>query len=308
MTPFTTASFRPLQLSDRPLLEPLLLSNSDPGCELNFANLYAWNGLACNRWLLHRGRPYFRSKRMEGEDCLLTFPATCAGLPPPGVDELVLISDALRAEGCTGDFHNISADYIQNTPGLNDFFLPVPQGEEYTEYLHRLDSLRDLHGSRLAKKRNLIAQFKREFPEARTEPLTPRHLPDCLALWETWTSEVHGENSPMLAWEKQAFASMLAGGDGLDLHGLAAMADGRVVAFALASPVNAETCAEHFEKADHLCKGAAQYINHALATLLAPRFTWLNREQDLGLAGLRQAKSSYAPELRLTRYFLHRKT
>lgn len=111
----------------------------------------------------------------------------------------------------------------------------------------------------------------------------------------------------MIAWEKHAFETMLTANANLELFGLVAIADARVVAFALASPINADTCTEHFEKADHQCKGAAQYINQALATTLAPRFTWLNREQDLGLAGLRQAKRSYMPEQLLTRYFLHRK-
>lgn len=53
-------------------------------------------------------------------------------------------------------------------------------------------------------------------------------------------------------------------------------------------------------------KGVSQAINWETARVLADRFPYINREQDLGIEGLRRAKMSYVPEHRVTSYLLFR--
>jgi hypothetical protein len=82
----------------------------------------------------------------------------------------------------------------------------------------------------------------------------------------------------------------------LGLEGLALMADRQMVAFSIFSPLNHDTWNVQFEKSDFDYKGAAQVINHQTALYLKDRCRYINREQDLGIKGLRQAKMSYEPE------------
>ena len=77
--------------------------------------------------------------------------------------------------------------------------------------------------------------------------------------------------------------------------------DGKVCAFNFASPLTADTADVHVEKADDTFEGSYAVINNALAKLLLPKYKFLNREEDLGLPGLRQAKESYRPEILLMR-------
>jgi len=80
--------------------------------------------------------------------------------------------------------------------------------------------------------------------------------------------------------------------------------NGRLIAFSIFSRLNRETADVHFEKSDTTVKGAAQVINQETARSLAGRFSWINREQDLGIDGLRQAKRSYMPDQILMPYTL----
>ena len=84
-------------------------------------------------------------------------------------------------------------------------------------------------------------------------------------------------------------------------------AGGRIVSFAVYSPVSSDLWTVHFEKTRYEYKGASQYITHKTAAALQGRACLLNREQDLGIPGLRQAKKSYDPLFLLQNYKLIRR-
>ena len=104
--------------------------------------------------------------------------------------------------------------------------------------------------------------------------------------------------------ESEALAHLRDGFDEMQFAGVAVYDDDRLLAFAIYCRINAEMFTESFEKSRFNCKGAAQFVNHAMAKRLADQCLYINREQDLGSAGLRQAKLSYDPILLLRNYTL----
>jgi hypothetical protein len=84
--------------------------------------------------------------------------------------------------------------------------------------------------------------------------------------------------------------------DLLPAEGIIICLHDKIAAFSIFSPQTPDMVTEHFEKFDPEKKGAAQLINWETAKYLQNRYKYLNREQDLGLEGLRQAKLSYQPE------------
>ncbi|MCG8619009.1 MAG: phosphatidylglycerol lysyltransferase domain-containing protein, partial [Desulfobacterales bacterium] len=92
--------------------------------------------------------------------------------------------------------------------------------------------------------------------------------------------------------------------DRLGLEGLVVTVDDNIAAFAVFSPLNLDTFNVHFEKANIAYKGAAQVINQETARYLSDRAVYINREQDLGIPGLRQAKMSYDPHRLLVPWVL----
>ncbi|OGV51039.1 MAG: hypothetical protein A2X49_04620 [Lentisphaerae bacterium GWF2_52_8] len=280
------ASFSPVRLEDRELIERFFAENNPQSCEYNFPNLYSWGEAYHTRWRLFHGRLIIYT----GLDDELLFPL---GKPFPDARELCEISDAFRSQGKSGSINQPPSDFLKNYPEImEDFNLEV--NEDAGEYIYLAEKLATLSGSRLAKKKNLVSQFLRENPDCTCATLTKELAEPCIALSEKWRGS-RTEAVEYLDQEKSAMERALRNFDMLGVGGLAAFRKGNLLAFAAFSRINSDSCTVHFEKYDPEIKGAAQYINWELAKILREKFIYVNREQDLGLPGLRQAKRSYAP-------------
>lgn len=78
--------------------------------------------------------------------------------------------------------------------------------------------------------------------------------------------------------------------------------DGKVVAYTIAEKLNDKTVVVHIEKAFSDIQGAYPTINQEFVTNMESSYKYVNREEDLGVEGLRKAKLSYYPSILLTKY------
>ncbi len=294
---FDPSLFKLTEASDRAVLEPLLLAAKPSSCESSFPNMFMWGGIYLTKWQLFNGRLYVH---LEFDDELM-FPLGGDGLPSP--EELAHVSAAMRKASFGGAFRQVPEAWLKAFPGAGGLFEAEQVPESVGEYIYLVERLAMLPGSKLAKKRNLIAQFKRENPDCRAVPLLSSMLPDCLRLVASWR-DGKSELPEELEHERLAMKAAFDNFDALGLEGVAACSGGRLVAFSVFSRVSQEMYTEHFEKAASDVKGAAQYINQETAKALLGKCEWLDREQDLGLEGLRQAKRSYEPAFLLRNYSL----
>ena len=95
--------------------------------------------------------------------------------------------------------------------------------------------------------------------------------------------------------EVEAASEALQSAEELGLEGVVIFVNGAVAAFSLGERLNKDTAVCHFEKADPFMEGLNQLVNREFARLLFQDCRYLNREQDLGDVGLRNAKLSYHP-------------
>jgi hypothetical protein len=169
------------------------------------------------------------------------------------------------------------------------------------EYIYSTEKLLTLGGKKLRKKKNHISQFQRNYPDYQIRSLdNTRVRRDCLKM----TQDLLAENQLATKSVRQE-ASVIARGlkhfDRIPLDGVAIYADNsptaRVVCFAVYSRLSPDVYTVHFEKVDYRYTGASQMINRETAKLLKDQCNYINREQDLGIPGLRHAKLSYEPDL-----------
>lgn len=162
------------------------------------------------------------------------------------------------------------------------------------DYLYLREELATLPGNRFHKKKNRINYFTARH-QYEISPYSERYYHGCLDLLNSWVHVAEGTSNRLLDLEVAATSEALHCRVELGLEGVVVIVDGLVAGFALGERLNRETAVCHFEKADPFKEGLSQLLNREFARLFFTDCRYLNREQDLGEPGLRNAKLSYHP-------------
>lgn len=193
-------------------------------------------------------------------------------------------------------------------PGISTV---TPRRSSY-DYLYLREDLEHLAGKHLKAKRNHCNRFVEEHPDYEYCAITPDLFDDCLALADHWSEASEHENpsyGDSLSAEKRVLRRFFDNWQKLDMQGGAifikestdssSVTDNkshkRLVAFTLGAPVTPDTFDICIEKADRSVNGAFNIINQQFAKHLPEQYRYINREEDMGLVGLRKAKLSYHP-------------
>ena len=163
------------------------------------------------------------------------------------------------------------------------------------DYVYDIHALADLPGRKYQRKRNHANRFWLNHPDCKILPLDASTEEATQAMLRDWY-ESRPELSATAHMEQKALRRAFEHREELGLEGIVLMENGRVLAMTMGSFLSEDTMDVHFEKAVE--DGAYAAINQAFATRLRekyPQLKYLNREDDLGLPGLRKAKLSYYP-------------
>ena len=270
--------FHPVCLEDRARLQPILDATKARSCEFAFANLYGWQEVCGTLFAIVGGTLWVH---LSVDDVLLFCGA-------PSKREIADIVGCVQRAGYRGT--------VRAFEGLPGNLSATPAPESLSEYLYRIDDLALLKGSRYAPKRNLIAQFHERHPKVQTIPIKPNLYSACLSLMEAWVRAHAVAVTDNVSLEFRAASHLFAAGlDHIGAEGIALLDGTELLAFSIFAPIANGVWAEPYEKARIEEKGAYQAILQATAQALLGRGELLNREQDLGLAGLRKAKQSWHP-------------
>jgi len=194
----------------------------------------------------------------------------------------------------------VPEEFVNQNPQLDQFFI-VDENNDYSDYIHSTERLLFLQGKKLRKKRNLISQFLNQNPHYKDSKISKEHFDSCLQL--AVKNVVPGDDAEKkeeIIAIKRAFSLF----NELELDGRVITVDEKIVAFSVFSKHIDGTYVVHFEKSNKEYVGSAQLINMKTAEYLLDKCEFINREQDLGVPGLRKAKKSYDPDAMLTNYEL----
>lgn len=166
------------------------------------------------------------------------------------------------------------------------------------DYVYSVDELAELKGKRFHGKKNHVNRFDREY-EGRYEvvPMSAQLVAEAIKLLEYIDAkkQVEGFEADMLQMEAEALHDILHVYDRLGLEGCAILIDGKLEAYAFGGPLGSDTIVEHVEKANVDYAGIYQKLNNEFCKMMQGRYKYVNREEDMGLEGLRKAKTSYRP-------------
>jgi len=288
---------KPVTWEDYEVIDSYLKKYPAENCDFNICTLFTW-GL------------YFKLEYAIFENRLILFNPYYQYLLSP-VGEKLTALELFQLNNCCKKIHKdveimvISEDYIANTPNIDEYFT-LKNDEDWNDYIYSTESLVNLSGKKLAKKKNLISQFMRLYPQHELKPVTNSDYEELMNFCYYW-KDTHKDNDDYLDIEFEAIKTILLNWDKLPCEGYKLYANDKLCAFSVYSKQTDEMATVHYEKYDIQIKGAGQVINHETAKVLLDNYKYINREQDMGIEGIRQAKRSYQPIRKVPFYRLKSK-
>ena len=282
--------FQPLDLAKKDEYTAFLRHCGQRGCEYNFANLYLWGR---QKAAFHQGNLAFFSQFSRRSVYL--FPL--GNDLKPTID--AIIHDAkMRGIPCrlTGLSQDDCALLEKLYPGRFRYHFD----RDGYDYVYAINDLAELKGRAFQKKRNHLNRFRQNHPDYQILPISDENTSQVLALLDIWyaqkqAADPHGDYH----MERAAITKALQHREELELEGLVLIDSGKLLAMTLGSFLSDDTFDVQFEKALEEADGAYNAINWEFSRYLRdkyPDLRWLNREDDLGIEGLRKAKLSYCPD------------
>ena len=283
--------FHPLTLSDRQAVQAVTLNAGRRNCNYTFANLLGWQFWYKTEVCVLRDAVVLRYI-YEGERAYTI--CTADNL----TEELV---NALLAD--SGGKLTIYALEDSQVSALSSFKVESEPMPDLFDYIYRRTDLALLQGGHLQAKRNHVNRFKADNPDFEYRPLTPELFDECRRLTEIWQGE-KGVSDTIDA-ERQVMENIFSNWESLGMIGGSIWVNGHMVAFSYGAAVTNDTFDICVEKADRNIEGAFAIINQQFASHLPEQYIYVNREDDMGLPGLRKAKLSYHPEILLSFNVVH---
>lgn len=289
--------FKPITIDDKEVITSFTLPSPLRNCDLAFSNMCSWRFLYLSEYAVYKNflliRFYIEEKNKK----------RIAYMRPIGNGDF---RDALLQLEEDSWQHGHPLLMLGVTPISKDLLEEAFPGEfsyiperDYFDYIYLREDLATLKGKKFQAKRNHVNKFKKQYAYE-YEPLTAELVPECLDFEAKWyKANRTDDDQEELTDERKSMIFALNHFKELNLLGGAIRIDHKLVAFTFGSPINQDTFGVHVEKADTDYDGAYSIINQEFASRIPEQYVYVNREEDLGIPGLRKAKLSYNPTILL---------
>lgn len=286
--------FKPITLEDKEMIDAYLRLHPPLCSEYTFTNLFAWApsyGLQISKF----GDGFLILRKTDKE---LSF------LQPlvhkQARDAVLACLDFLKTRVKRPIIERIGEDFMEYAL-FGKTGLDIHEDRDNFDYLYDTQELITLRGKKFHDKRNHLNNFIKNF-RYNYIPITSSLIMQCMEFAHEWCNDRECEKDNGLTREECATYRMLKHFDELDIKGGTIEIDGRVCAMTMGERLNHDTLVIHIEKARTGIQGLYQAINWEFLRHEAGNLKFVNREQDLGLPGLRRAKKSYNPVRMIRKY------
>lgn len=286
--------FRDITLNDKERITSALRQSDFMGCEYSFANNMAWKRLAGSKIAFFRD--FYICCAFETEDDIphFIFPAG-SGDYRKVIGEMKSFSDSMGKP-------LILTGVTEMTISLLNELFPeqfiAEHDRDSSDYIYLSSDLIELNGKKYHSKRNHLAKLK----NYTYSPVTEKDFDDCIFFCtQSYNNKMNDPDHSSIA-EQYAINTYFSHYNELGLRGGIIRIDEKIAAVTLGEKINSNTFCVHIEKADASFPGIYAGINKLFAENEAKKLKYINREEDLGIEGLRKSKLSYHPAFLLNKY------
>ena len=289
--------FKPIDISMKQTVEHYTAKWKLECSEYTFSNLLMW-GCGGNIMLAEDEQAFYILLHW-GNERFMFAPLTVEPESEYYQTALDKAAEYMRTHGIDPVFKGISGPIKAAFERCTGYELTDDRNN--SDYVYTMESLRDLAGKKLHAKRNHIHQFMAQYGE-RYEyvKITGDMMGECVDVYNEWLSEKSPDETDNM--ELCAIKALLMHMDVLGIRGGGIRIDGKLAAFTLGQKMDDNMAVVHIEKADNEIMGLYTVINNQFVQHELTDVKFINREEDMGMEGLRKAKLSYYPAYMIDKF------
>jgi hypothetical protein len=278
--------FQPITIDDKPVFDKIYKTYPPIHSDYVFTSLFSWMDFANYQYIILEGTIVLFSQ-IEGE---ISFRPPIGKSKKNICDQVLALVKGNLTEYSFGMITEDVKEWMEHN--YSDLHFQADRG--YFDYVYAASDLAELSGSEYGKIRNRINKFKRN-STYHLEEISATNFDDVKEFLKRWCLWKDCESDPMLEYEKRAILTSIDHFFELGLSGLAIRINDAIEVISVFEKMNAETAVIHYEKGSPYYDGIYKLINQETAQKLRRDVTFINRESDMDIPGLRKAKMSYRP-------------
>ncbi|MCX8129280.1 MAG: phosphatidylglycerol lysyltransferase domain-containing protein [Clostridia bacterium] len=295
-------NFSEITIEDKALFDKYLRPHNPQVSEMTFTNFFMW-----------RNFYKFRYAEINGLLCVIAVPEgknpfcfVPFGKPEKAVftEVFLKLKTYFQINGWKLRFERmdeIQSGYFREYLGFTDEY--IVKDTDNSDYVYFAENLINLRGKKFDGKRNHINKFKKMY-NYEYVMLSSENTGECSKIMDKWCLERSCEEHKDFYCEKKANMELLNNFTALSCKGALIKVNGEFEAFTVGEMLNEDTAVIHIEKANGSINGLYTFINQQFCEREWREAAFINREQDLGIEGLRKAKLSYHPAKMINKYKL----
>lgn len=287
--------FSELKISDKARLDSIFKQSRYCGADNAFGTAYIWQK-AYNLKVCYCDGFLFR--RYGENNFTYGYPLGCKDI----TEALNILSENCKLENVPLKLVGLTKYMVNEVEKARPGRFSFIEKRDSADYIYRATDLINLSGKKYHGKRNHITKFKKLYDWS-FEPISIENKKDCITLIQQWCTENNRlKNTSGINDEIQALYTALEHFEELNFQGGIIKVKNKPVALTIGEKINDDVFVIHFEKALLDYQGSYSIINNEFAKIFLSGYKYINREEDLGIEGLRKAKLSYHPAIILEKY------
>jgi hypothetical protein len=293
--------FKKLCLEDKHIIDKYINPYKFLSCEYSFTSLYIWKDACDIQYTIYNETLILKKKDFDGNYHFMQ----PLGYAQEDLEEIVEALKIYKEETHMKYlFKDLEENFIEE---FNDLLneteeFCIKEDRDNFDYLYEAQKLMTFSGKKLHSKKNHYNSFIKTYNYEVVEIKDEKVIKDVCLAAEKWYEEAEEKDSKLF-YELLAIKSVVNNMKFLNLKGIAVYVDGVVAAFSIGESLNEKLAVIHIEKGDKNINGIYSFIAKTLVDTCFKNAEIVNREQDLGIEGLRKSKMSYYP-LKLEKKFI----
>ncbi|WP_104697973.1 MULTISPECIES: DUF2156 domain-containing protein [unclassified Helicobacter] len=289
-------NFKEIELEDQEIIQKFLQEDEFKISDISFVNLFLWRKARRIAYAIFRDCLIIQTT-YKNQNPFYFFPIGKGDK----LEAIKILVEFCKARSEVLEFHSLeqtSVDFLKKFFGEAFIFT---LNRDRSDYVYSIEELISLSGRKYHKKKNHLNRFLQTYPNFTFERIDEKNTNELLEVWKQWF-EIQENPSIGLINENIGIIEVLKNWGELEVSGGLIRVNNKIIAFSFGEVVSKEMAVIHIEKADSNFHGAYQIINQQLLANIFSHIKYANREEDLGIEGLRRAKMSYNPVFLVEKY------